>query len=169
VVSIPLYERVDALQTVEAWLLENDGELTPELEQLMAEAVGDFEAKVESVAGKVRELTVTADAVQAEAHRLAARATAFANAAARLKDYLHRELTRADRPSVKGTRFTVAIQRNTRPAIAAIVPLDTLPADWCRVSVKMALDTDRVMEAWKAGSPLPDGISVTVGTHVRIR
>lgn len=177
--ALRLYDTVDALQTVESWLIEHDGELTPELSELLDQALGDFGAKVERVALKVRELEQSAEAVKAEATRLAARAKSYETAAARLKAYLHLELQRAGRDKVEGPNklATVAVQKNSAPAVtftrqptdddAAFGFAVTIPEQVIPASVQW--DRAALVAAFKSNAPLPDGVEITVGTHVRIR
>ena len=79
------------------------------LEQLQMER----DAKIENIALKVKELAATANAIKAEADRLAARGKAAENAAKRLKEYL--------KWTLHGNKFKsnrVSIYYNSRDSVA---------------------------------------------------
>ena len=176
--SLKLYEASEALEIVESWieehadeLLANGGELSPELAALIDQARDAFEGKVERVALKVRELLATAQAVELEEKRLGQRRKALENAAAAIKAYLKIHLERTGETKIQGTLATVALQKNGQPSITVEVPVDSLPPQWTvqPPPPPLVLNRDEVVAAFKAGTPLPEGITVTVGSHVRIR
>src|SRR3990167_9709297 len=70
--TLKLYELADVYEGIAEALIENGGELTPDLAAQLDAIEGAFEAKVERVALSVRNLVATADAADAEAARLAA-------------------------------------------------------------------------------------------------
>jgi hypothetical protein len=133
--AVKLYERTEALAIIEQLLVETDGELTPEIEQLMEEANLSFAEKAVSVAVKITEFEATAAAVETEAKRLAARAKSFASKAESLRSYLRVQLQLANLKKVEDPRFTIALRENP-PRVAAllcepdaIAQGDTMPAE----------------------------------------
>lgn len=68
-VAIRLYEATEALDICRDLLIEAGGELTPEIEQLLAEAQDTFGQKAERVALFIQELLATAAAVKQERER----------------------------------------------------------------------------------------------------
>jgi hypothetical protein len=175
--NLKLYEATDALDIVAEMLAETEGELTPEIEELLARAGADFNAKAERVALKVRELVLEADAVKAEADRLAARARARKNAAESLRAYLCREMQRADRPKIKGELVSLSVQRNQPKLVGADTLDDTYLAGLgdAFVTVTRKLNARAVLELWKreggtALATLPTTCYVDdSGAHVVIR
>lgn len=183
--ALRLYEAVDALETVRAWIYEHEEELLaaggdldalPELRDLIDQAEGQFAEKVERVALFIRELLTSAKAVDEEAKRLALRAAHYTKAAESLKAYLKAQLIRADEPKVEGRLVTVRIQANP-PAVKHTLDqaalrslLDQAPFGDCVriVPETYALDTRAIVDLWKAKAALPTGVEVTVGAHVRI-
>lgn len=177
-----LYEAVEALGTVNAWieehgddLLASGGELSPELAELLDQAEGDFAEKVERVALKVRSLDAEATAIKVEETRLAQRRKAREHAAESLKQYLHRALEMAGETKVAGELVTVAIQKNP-PSVKGLLDDAELEAmASCGspfvsvIPVTYALDRKSVVSAHKAGEPIPEGLSVVQGTSLRIR
>lgn len=173
-----LYEYADALLAVRADLLDSeDGELTPDMERALDGAVADFGQKVEQVAFVIRELKAEAKAINDEAERIAQRARRRDKAAARLTAYLQGQLERADVPKVERPLVTVRLQRNSAPTVRhAFTPeqvtdlyLDEGWRPFVRVIPQTCqLDTQAVVAAWKQKQPIPEGVEVVVGHHVRI-
>src|SRR4051812_40937530 len=100
-----LYERREAIDIVREWLEESEGELTPEIEDLLAKAHEDFDTKVERIAMLIQEKELaaeialsTAKAIESKAKLHRDRARVEQNGVDRLKDYLKRELIAAGTP-----------------------------------------------------------------------
>jgi hypothetical protein len=168
-----LYEYADDLLAVRAMLLDSeDGELTPEMEAKLDAAVGNFDVKVEQVAFVIRELTAEAKAIDEEAARIAKRAKVRTNAVARLKSYLQGQLERADVRKVERPLVTVRLQANP-PSVRHVLTSEQLAgqeyAPFVRVvPERYELDAKNVVTAWKAGEPLPEGVTVEMHSHLRI-
>lgn len=178
---LKLYEATDALEIVREWLCESEGELTPEIEALLNDAALDFDLKAERVALMVREFITEGEAIAAEAERLAARAKAREKGAERLKAYLHREMTAAERPVVKRPLVTIRVQASA-PSVRGELPEEKLrnlaqiaPSLVRHVPEKFNLDARALLAAEKNGEqPLEQhgellaGIEIVRGSHVRI-
>lgn len=169
-----LYELADARDILDSWLLETGGELTPELEALLAELDGNVNEKIERVALYVREQKALADAAKQERDRLAGIAAARLRAAESLTGYLHREMDRLGKDRVNGVLATVALQKNP-PSVTGepVRPLDALfvdAPDLVRYNpATFSLDRKAILEAHKAGKPIPEGLTVQQTVGVRIR
>jgi hypothetical protein len=111
-VSVKLYERTEALAIIDQLLLESEGDLTPEIEQLLNEAEMSFAEKAVSVAAKVTEFEATAAAARSEATRLAQRAKSFENKAGSLRSYLLIQMQIANKAKVEDARFTLSVRQN---------------------------------------------------------
>ena len=153
-------DRRDMLET----LIENGGEITPEIEAELNGIAGAFEAKVERVALYVRNLLTTADAAASEADRLECLARSRRAAADGLKSYLLTQMDRLEKPKVETPLVKVRIQQNSRPAIAWPEHLP-IPEAYQRVTV--SLDGQKAYQDWKAGD-LPADFIVQQGKHLRI-
>lgn len=162
-----LYEVADALVAIGEQLIENGGELTPEIEAELAVLDGAFEQKVERILLYGKNLEASAEAAAAEARRLNSLSSTRANAARRLRDYVKAQMETAGRPKVETDRIVARIQKNSRPSITCAVPLDQLPASLVRVTT--AFSADAAYEQFKTGVPLPAGIEVLHGTHLRVQ
>lgn len=174
--GVTLYELVDLRALLDARLEESEGELTPALEAELDALAGAIQEKAERIALFVREQLANADAIDAEIHRLAARKKAHERAAEGLKRYLKTQLERLGMTKVTGLLATVAIQRNSQPAIRTALEAkdlweteDARPFVTREEIVVFNLDRAAVIAAWKAKTPLPSTIEVDLGTHVRIR
>jgi hypothetical protein len=73
VATVRLHERTEALAIVEQFIAEADGELTPELEALLDEAVGDWTQKLAAYFAVIEEHETEAQALKELAARVAAR------------------------------------------------------------------------------------------------
>lgn len=182
---IPLYERTAALETVREWILEHDeeirameGALPDELAALLKDAEGEFSAKAESVALMVREFAGLAKFAADEEKRLATRRKHYERVAEGLKEYLRVQMTLADVPKIEGKLCNIGIQKSppsvktsadeTRLASAEGNAEDPL-APYVQSKTVYSIDIASALIDWKRGAPLPPEISVSQGTHVRIR
>lgn len=194
--TMHLYEISDELQAIGFELVENGGELTPELEEAWEALEGAFEAKVERTIHVYRQLAAQAEAARAEADRLRSLASSREKAADRLKDYLLLQMQRVGVEKLDLDTAKVWRQPNGRPSItyegdlesvppafravkvrstkvtgadvdALLAVLEAMPALADRVEVEA--DTQAAYEAWKADAELPEGFRVERGEHLRIR
>ncbi len=185
--TVALYELANARDILDTWLLESDGELTPELEQLLAELDGKADEKIERVALYIRERLAHSAAVKEEVVRLVAIQRREERAADSLKAYLLAQMYRLGKERVTGVLCTVALQASP-PSVSCELTSDDLGAHYegCRAAgVDIAtdalgrfivkapatyrLDARAVLDARKAGEPLPPEIWITNSKHLRIR
>lgn len=175
---LTLYDATDALLTVREWLEESEGELTPEIEALLARAEGDFETKCERVALFIREQEAEAAAIEQEVARLALRLKARQRTATNLKAYLQREMERAERVEVKRPLVTLRLQKSAPAVTAVLVGDGDLPAlrgdpAWApflaEVPASVRLDRKALIDAWRAGQPIPAAVTVEQRLHLRLR
>jgi hypothetical protein len=178
--AIKLYELAAARDILDEFLAETEGEVTPELQQLLDELEGDTKEKIERVALYIREQLALAGAVKVEEDRLAARRKSLERAADGLKAYLKVQMERIGTPKVTGLLCTVALQNNP-PSVRCTIPDEALRAHFFgafddtvqafvrEIPATYRLDSKAVIEAHKAGRMLPDGLAVEQGTHLRIR
>jgi hypothetical protein len=117
--TLRLYEATDALEQVREWLEEHldeiaaaGGEIPPALDELLTQAEGDFEKKVERVALFIQERLGQAKIIREEAKRLADRAAREERTAETMKRYLLVNLQRANRKKVEGKLVDVRVQAN---------------------------------------------------------
>jgi hypothetical protein len=176
VTDMTLYQIADAREILDTWLLETEGEVTPELEALLAEIDGKADEKIERVALYIREQLALATAAKEEQTRIASVVSRRNKAAESLKLYLHREMERLGKDKVTGLLATIAIQKNP-PSVKGELSPETLKDAWQQgetafvrhVPESFALDRKAVVDAFKAGQPIPDGLEVVHETSLRIR
>lgn len=172
-----LYDIADARNILDLWLMESEGEVTPELEALLAEVDADANAKIERVALYIREQKALADAAKQERDRLGGIASARLKAAESLTSYLHREMDRLGKDRVNGVLATIALQKNP-PAVIGDLSQEEMEAlaetehgvqFVTLVPSAYRLNKDVVKAAAKAGQPIPAGLSVVQSVGLRIR
>lgn len=164
--GVRFYELADDYAAIMMRIEDNGGELSPIDEAELDAIEAGIGAKVDAIAGVIREAQATADAFDSEAKRFADRARTARRKADGLKDYLHRAMDFAALAKVQGERFRVRIQRNGQPSVRWTRDAWELPDDFRRVIVEPDLSAAR--EALKSGVLLPEGFEVVLGTHLRI-
>ena len=165
--AIRLYELADALERLTEQLIDNGGELTPEIAAELEALEGTFDDRIERLLLHARNLQAVADAAAQEAGRLTALAGTRARAAERLKTYVLESMERAGRPKVETPLVKARIQANSRPSIQWFGPVDAIPEEFRRVTV--SIDAQKAYETWKATGQLPDGFIVERGRHLRVQ
>lgn len=141
-----LREIAEERQVLDSWLLEQEGELSPDIESLLTDHEGDVTAKVEAVARYIVTEDQRAESIKAEVARLSRRMAAITNRNEWLRRYLAAQLdTLGFKPgdAVKGTLVTVRVQLNN-PRLDGEEP-----------------DTDTLITWAMAGAPLAKYIRFT--------
>lgn len=175
--TLKLYELAEARGILDQWLDESEGELTPEIEELLNHLDGKVDEKVERVGLYIRERLAHARAVKDERDRLDALAKRDERAAESLKGYLKHCMEQLGKTKVPGLLATVSIQKNSQPAVTtgglAANELYAVPEAQRFVrreeTVIYTLDREAILAAWRRDEPLPMPIVVDLGSHIRIR
>jgi hypothetical protein len=150
--------------TIEALLIEADGELTPELEARLDAFLASGKDKLTGAAMVVRGLEASAANCEAEAKRLKERAASFENNAKTLKGRMLFAVDAAFDGKVKTDLFTIWGQNS-----AATTSFDVAPdADLAKIAetmpgiVRTTLSLDKQVLKMKhdAGESLPPEIGV---------
>lgn len=167
-----LYEINDGIEEILSRAAESGGELTDADLEALAELELAWPQKVESVALYIRTKLAEAEVVGAEEERLADRRKAITKQADGLKEYLRRQMEERGEAKVAGRLVTVAVQNST-PSVRVLCGATALPPSYQRVipAVPESVEADKraILDAYKAGAELPEGVEVICGTHVRIR
>ena len=124
--------------------------------------------KSQAVAFVVRNLESVADAIDAEAKRMADRAKAARNRAEAVKRYLREGMQMAGVTKIEHPQFTLAIRKN--PASVQIDGADLIPEQYMRQPEPPppAPDKKAIAVALKAGVAVP-GASLTQSERLEIR
>ncbi len=97
-------------------------------------------------------------------------ATLAQNAADRLGKYLKEEMERMGLRAYETSIFKTWIQNNPPSARCEMdVDPQQLPAPFLKVKIEYSLDSKAAIEAWKAKQPLPRGVVVEQGNHLRVK
>lgn len=176
--TVTMYALDELRGRIDEQLLESEGELTPEIEAALDSWNVTADEKIERVGLYVREQIANADALDnhpivLEAKRLQARAAMGRKRAENLKAYLLRNMIAWGKSKVEGLLLTVALQKNSAPAITCDSP-ETVHAGeqgerFVEVVTDFRLRRDAIIAAWKAKTSLPAGVTVVQGQHVRLR
>lgn len=164
-----LYEISALIREVLAGIEDNAGELTADAEAKLATLAEQWEVKAEAVALWHHERRAEADVIEDEIIRLKARQLAAERSAAWAKTYLERELKAAGRKSLRTPRVSATVCANGSPAVRILTDAERLPAEFQVQTTTVAPDRQALLDAHRAGRPLPDGVFVSYGTHVRVK
>lgn len=169
--QMKLYELGAELEAVIAQIVENDGLLDENTEQLLNDLDLAFDEKVERVVMAIRTHQARAKMVQFEIDRLGELKGPHTRAVDSLKGYLFTQMQRVDKRKVDRPLGKAWIQKNARPSIryAGNDPdaLSDLPSHYIRV--KHEVDGERAYEDWKEKKQLPGCLYVDEGSHLRFK
>lgn len=158
-----LYEISNELAAI---LGSDEDELSPEDETMLSMMEMAFEDKVEAVLQYRQGLLAHAIALKAERERLKAKEDAVSRKADRLKNYLLESMNMIGVARVSTRTFNATVAQS--PPKVEIDPNMQIPDEYRREKVTVDLDKATVLEDFKNGIPLPDGITVVRDYHLKI-
>jgi hypothetical protein len=172
---LSLHDIGDAQDILDAFLLETEGEETPEISALWDALQGQRDEKIERWGLWLRGQQLQAELIKAEEERLAARRKAIEHAIARGKAALQMNMERLNVTKVDGKLLTVAVQANpasvqgelTEEQLRTLMVVDAALVK--RVPESYSLVKAEVLKAHKAGRMIPAGLTITQSTSLRIR
>ena len=144
---------------------ENEGEMTPELEQALAINEENHSAKLESYAAIIANYNAEAEACKAESKRLKDKADRVVAHAQRLKDAIVHFLTVTDRRKVAAGTWSMSL-RDTEAV--SVTDEAAIPADYWREKVERSVDRMAVKAAIKGGTEIP-GCTLVTNTSLQIK
>lgn len=160
-----LYEIAEAIRGVLVRLDDTDGELPPGLATDLDALQLALEEKAENICRYRVGLCAAAEGIDAEIRRLTAMRDGCTRRAEWLRSYLFDAMQSLGLERMDTKLFKLWIQKNGRPTIEC-AGVDC-PEGYQRVVV--SFDAEKAYEDWKAGKPLPPGIVVREGYHLRIK
>lgn len=160
--QVRLYEIADQIRAVGNALVENGGELTPELEAELRAWQGALDFKAANAGLLVLELERQAEAAQAEAKRLAGLAAIRENAAARLKQYIQIAMESAGIQRVETDYCRLTLAKNPKRVVpfgdAEVASLPESRIFLREIPARLEWDKKAILAAWEKGE-LPNGIA----------
>jgi len=145
-----------------------DDEIPADLEQQIDALNLAFETKIAALCGYIRELKAHQAAVEGEIKRLQALGATSANREKWAKDYLLRCLDLAGTRRVDTDFFKVWAQASP-PSAEVVVTADALPERFRSVKTTVSVNKAALLQAWRDGEALPEGVTVSRGTTLQIR
>lgn len=177
-----LYEISGQFEEIWAKLEESEGEITPEIEEMMNSIEGAFAEKIDNIIRLVRNESGSVSAIEEEIKRLQSRKKRIESSIDWLKAYVKKNMELAKKTEVKTELFTVRIQR-IKDAVDVVasekVPdqyksflLKDVPPHLVEKTLQPYIDLikvakDKVLEDSKKGINIP-GIEIRPGTCLRI-
>lgn len=176
-----LWPQTEALASLEDLIEEHAEELArnggdleaiPAIAAFLAFEEDKFLAELERWALKVQALLADAQAVKIERERLEAKERRWTKAAESLKAYMVRQMVARSVKKHKTPLVTISAVRNSQPSVRAasestLEELFAVGSPLVRQVIELKLDSKAAIAAAEAGE-LPEGVTVQVGTHVRI-
>ena len=151
--ELTLYHIDEEQRRINAMLEETGGEITPEIEELMAVNEQNFIVKAENYGYAILHYKAIVAAVKAEKDRLDAIKKTAENAIARMEERLVGAMQTFDKPKVEAATLKLSLRRSER---VIIDDESAIPSD-C-IKVKTEVDKTEVKRHLKAGE--------TIGAHI---
>lgn len=157
------------LEALDELIAAAGGEITPEVEAMLATLEGDLTAKVERIALFARDSELDADKAGAEKDRYAERETTYRNRERRLRALLLTVLEHHGRDKMQTHRATVVRVRGQVTYRWAGDTYEAIPDGFRRQKPPVySLDVDAVKRALAEGKPIPPEVVSGQSFHVRI-
>lgn len=160
-----LWQISDDLRALADRLIEAGGELTAEDEATLAAISTEMEQKVERIGHVVRELRLDGAAAKSEADRLGDMARRREAGASRLEEYIRQMMIAAGVKRIDTPTISVRRQQNGQPSIRWVGDPEAIPDEL--VIERREFAASKVRELLAANAPIPDGVVVERGEHLR--
>lgn len=160
-----LYEINEEYIKLLAQVEENEGELTPELEQALTINEEDHAAKLEAYGKIISNYKSEAEACKQEADRLKAKADRAIKAAERLKDTIRYFLTVTDRRKASAGLYTFSLRDSKA---VKVTDESLLPGAFWRVKETREVSKTDIKAAIEAGQIVP-GAEIVINTSLQIK
>lgn len=144
---------------------ENEGEITPEMEQALAINEADHAAKLEAYGQIIANYKAEAEACKAEAARLKTKADRALKAADRLKETIRFFLTVTDRRKVAAGVWSFSLRDSKA---VSITDEASLPEAYWREKVERTPDKVAIKEAIERGEEV-SGAAIVVNQSLTIK
>ena len=162
-----LYDISSDLQAIHNAIIEQDGELTPDLEASLDRLNLELSNKVHGIGKWLRNLEGNEAAIQAEIDRLEKRKKSISNLETRLKEYVKLCMHKANKKKLEFPLFTARIQAN--PPSVEITDEHKLPAKYVVIKQISEIDKKQILHDLKLGEQVDGAVLVTDKNHLRIK
>lgn len=146
-------------------LLEDETIPQEIIEKSLSTVSEEIDVKAENIAKVIKSIEVDTKGLKEEEQRLAARRNSLENRLSNLKDYLYQSMKALDKQKIKGSLFTLGIQKN--PPSVNISNIDSIPKDYF-VAQEPLLDKKAILADLKTGK-LVEGAEIKQTESLRIR
>ncbi len=161
--NVKLYEISNALMII---LDSSEEELEGDAAGQLTNLEMALEAKVEGILQFRQGLLADAEALNNESKRLKTKSDALARKAEWLKGYVHHALVQLGVGKLSTRTFSVSVCQS--PPRLEIQDGAEVPFEFKREEVTVIIDKAALLAAHKKGLSLPEGITVSSGSHLRI-
>lgn len=175
--NLTLYQLTDEEQALEAVLIENGGELTPELEAAMAANAAALTKKVDSYGALVRKFAATSDICKAEITRIQSIKTTCDKSVKRLKDFVAQTMDAHQLKTMEGdlTKVTLITSKATEvdeekvlaPYATLIEALQAKLPDY--IQIKATVSKTALKDRFAGTEVAPEGVTFTENKTIRIK
>lgn len=167
-----LLQLTEDMRTLGELLEEVGGDITSPtvaaaIDQWMAECATNQASKVEGYCTLIKEVELTACALQAEVDRLKARISVKENTAKALKTRLQWAMGEWNTRKLDTGKFLVSVQANGGKTPVEVTDEAAIPEDYFVMVPK--LDSDKLRAALEAGTEVPGAKLGVKGEHLRIK
>ncbi|WP_446898139.1 siphovirus Gp157 family protein [Clostridium sp. LBM24168] len=146
-------------------LLDNP-ECSDENVKKALDSIGEeFDTKAENVAKVISSMSVDTEGIKKEIERLQERKKAVENKVSGLKNYIYEHMQATGKKKIKGTLFTLSIQKNT-PSLN-VIDEDAVPVQY-KIYQASKLDKKAILQDLKQGKKI-GGVEIKQSTSLRIK
>ena len=159
-----LYELTDQYNQLQSMI--EDGEVdAATLQDTLLGIECDIEDKADNISKMVKNLEAEAEALKTEKTRLAQKQQSMENKVANIKNYLHVQMAAMGKDKIKGSIFTVSIEKNN-PSL--IISDDAeIPMQYWK-QIEPVVDREALLKDVKAGA-FYKGVQIQQTKGIRIR
>ena len=150
--NLTLYGITNEMQQLLRLIEENEGEMTPEIENALAISEDNFAAKSEDYGHAILNLKAMAAAAKAEKDRLATLQRFYENTYNRLDSALKTAMVATGHDKVETPTMRLSLRHTTATEVD---DLDQLPAEYKTTKVEVVADKTAIKKAIQSGEAVP--------------
>lgn len=155
---------IDALAFAE---MEGDQDAIASLQEALDVLFPALHERIEARYAVATQLMLEARQLREQQEGFAKRARAREKAARRIELGTIAVMEKHDIRSTNTKFGKLSLVRNSVPTVE-VEDVNLLPESLVRVKIEKSHDAKAILEFWKEGHPLPEGVKVTYGNHLRL-